>query len=295
MPHDPDKIRKFFESLSPEEIQELNNKNHEEHVRQSEVFKEGYAKDLCYLCGKSFKTISHVEPCLHWLLRRCKFRKKDFPKVFKKYSYHNIASFLRWCANQERLLSNINDLEDEKAKNKVISYSIKWKNIEWTFDCSKNDLSGHSGTKVDFPHYHFQMRIDGNRFISFNDFHIPFTDEDLFILSLKDEDWFHQDFGTIGSGMQDAVSIPLESILEHTTVAEDESEATYHFSTMIDASDNPLSGEEIWKMQQEAKQTGKSLSFIAQQRLQGRAKVQTMISPANSIPDIAKRTEHKKR
>lgn len=295
MTHDPEQIRKFFESLSPEEIQGLNNRNHEEHVRQSEAFKEGYANDKCYLCDKPFKTISHVDPCLHWLLRRCKFRKKDFPKLFEKYSYHNIASFLRWCANQERLLSNINDLEDEKTKNKVISYSIKWKNIEWTFDCSKNDLSGHAGTKVDFPHYHFQMRIDGNRFISFNDFHIPFTDEDLFTLSLKGEEWFYQDFGAIGSGMQEAVSVPLESILEHTTTTEDESEATYHFSTIIDASDNPLSGEEIWEMQQEAKRTGKSLSLIAQQRLQGRAKVQTMISPTDSIPDIAKRTEHKKR
>ena len=281
--------------MTPGQVQEINDKNHEEHVRQSEAFKEGYKRGVCYLCGKSFKTISHSTPCIHCLLRRCKFRKKDFPKVFNKYSYHNIAAFLRWCANQERFLSNVNDLEDEKALNKVLSYSIKWKNIEWTFDCSSNDYSGHPGTKADFPHYHFQMRIDGNRFISFNDFHIPLTDEDVFTLSLKSEDWFHQDFGGIGSGMQEAVSVSMEDILEHTTTTRSEDEATYHFSTMIDASENPLSGDEIYEMQQEAERTGKSFALIAQQRLQGRAKVQTIISPADSIPDIAKRTEHKRR
>ena len=295
MAHDPDKIREFFQSLSPAEIEAANQKNHEEHVKQVEAFKKGYESESCYLCGKPFKTISKDEPCLHWLLRRCKFRKNDFPKIFAKYNYYNIASFLRWCANQERMHSNINDLEDEKRKNKIISYTIKWKNIEWTFDCSANDYHGHDGTKMDFPHYHFQMRIDGKRFISFNDYHIPFTDEDLFNLSLSGEYWFHQNFGAVGSGMQEAVDIPLDDILEHTISSEDEAEATFHFSTIIDASENPISGEELAEMQEEAKRTGKSLSLIAQKRLQGRAKVQTTISPVDTIPDIASRTEHKRR
>jgi hypothetical protein len=295
MKHDPIEIKKFFDSLTREQIQELNEKNHQEHIRQSKAFEEGYSHEICYLCAKPFKTISNTEPCLHWLLRRCKFRKKDFSKIFSKYSYHNIAAFLRWCANQECFMANINDLEDEKTLSKVISYTIKWKNIEWTFDCSKNDFLGHKDTKADFPHYHFQMRIDGKRFIDFNDFHIPLTDEDVFHLSLKNEEWVHHNFGSIGSGMQDAVSIPVDDILEHANSVDNESDATYHFSTMIEALDSPLSGDEIYEMQQEAQRTGKSFALIAQQRLQGRAKVQTVISPAENIPDIAKRTEHKKR
>ena len=101
------------------------------------------------------------------------------------------------------------------------------------------------------------MQIDGQPFISFSDFHVPFTNDDLFTLSLSSEDWYHHDFGSIGSGMQDAVSVSMDKVLEHATTTEDESEATYHFSTIIDASENPLSGEEIYEIQQEAIRTGK--------------------------------------
>ena len=155
MQHDTEKYRQIFESMSPEEVEEMNRLNDEEHQRQVQAFKAGYEKGICYLCGKPFKTISKDNPCLHWLLRQCKFKKKDFPKVYEKYGYGNIAAFVRWCANQEKLLSNINDLDDERSERKVLSYTVKWKNIEWTFDCSKNDFDGHQGTSINYPHYHF--------------------------------------------------------------------------------------------------------------------------------------------
>lgn len=283
--------------MTPEEIKEMNRLNDEEHHRQAEAFKAGYKNDTCYLCNKPFKTISRDNPCLHWLLRQCKFKKKDFPEIYKKFGYGNIAAFIRWCANQERLLSNINDLEEEKSDRKVLSYTVRWKNIEWTFDCSKNDFEGHQGTSIDYPHYHFQMRIDGQQFINFNDYHVPFTDEDIFVLqnSMEQGDWFKQNFGAIGSGMQEAISFKLDDIIEHSVRSDKEDEATYHFSTIIDASDKPISGEEIYEIQQEAKRTGKSFAYVAQNRLKDRAKVQTVISPADSIPDIASRTEHKRR
>lgn len=297
MQQDTEKYRKIFENMSPEEIEEINRINDEEHQRQAQKFKSGYEKGICYLCNKSFKTISKESPCLHWLLRQCKFKKKDFPKIYEKYGYGNIAAFVRWCANQERLLSNINDLDDERSERKVLSYTVKWKNIEWTFDCSKNDFAGHQGTSINYPHYHFQMRIDGRQFINFNDFHVPFTEHDLFVLknSIEQADWFKQDFGVIGSGMQQAVSVEIDDILEYTTRSDDEDEAVYHFSTMIDARDNPISGEEIYEMQIEAEKTGKSFAYIAQKRLRERAIVQTVVSPADSVPDIASRTEHKRR
>ncbi|KKL99085.1 hypothetical protein LCGC14_1818010, partial [marine sediment metagenome] len=175
MRHDTEKYKKIFEGMSPEEIEEMNRLNDEEHQRQADAFRRGYEKGICYLCSKPFKTISKDKPCLHWLLRQCKFKKKHFPKVYEQYGYGNIASFVRWCANQERLLSSINDLDEEKDDRKMLSYTVKWKNIEWTFDCSKNDFNGHQGTSIDYPHFHFQMRIDGRQFINFNDFHIPFT------------------------------------------------------------------------------------------------------------------------
>ena len=297
MQHNTEQYRKIFEGMSPEEIEEINRLNVEEHERQREEFTKGYENNICYLCNKPFKTISKDNPCLHWLLRQCRFKKKDFPKIYEKYGYGNIAAFIRWCANQERFLSNINDLEDEKSDRKVLSYTVKWKNIEWTFDCSKNDFEGHQGTAIEYPHYHFQMRIGGRQFINFNDFHVPFSDEDLFVLrnSIEQGDWFKQDFGVIGSGMQDAVSVKLDDILEHSNRSDSEDEATYHFSTMIDASDNPISGEEIYEIQKEAERTGKSFAYVAQNRLKERANVQTIISPADSVPEIASRTEHKRR
>lgn len=296
MQHDTEKYRQIFESMSPEEIEEMNRKNDEEHQQQATAFKAGYEKGICYLCEKPFKTISKNNPCLHWLLRQCKFKKKDFPKIYAKYGYGNIAAFIRWCANQERLLSSINDLEEEKPDRKVLSYTVKWKNIEWTFDCSKNDLSGHHGTSIDFPHYHFQMRIDGRQFINFNDFHVPFTDQDVFVIknSLEQGDWFKQNFGTIGSGMQEAVSIDPELALEHMSNA-DEDDATYHLSTTIEAIDKPIPGELIDEIRQESLETGKSMTLIAKEKLKDIAVVKTVISPAGSIPDIASRSEHKRR
>lgn len=297
MKHDTEKYRNVFEKMSSEKIEEINRLNDEEHQRQAQAFKVGYKKDICYLCNKPFKTISKDDPCLHWLLRQCKFKKKDFPKIYEKYGYGSIAAFIRWCANQERLISNINDLEEERSDRKILSYTVKWKNIEWTFDCSKNDFEGHIGTSIDYPHYHFQMRIDGRQFINFNDFHVPFTDQDLFVLknTMEQSDWFKHDFGAIGSGMQDAVSVDFDDILEHTCRSDNEEEATYHFSTMIDARDSPISGEEIYQIQLEAERTGKSFAFLAQKKLKDRVKLNTIISPADSIPNIACRTEHKRR
>lgn len=295
MVHNPEKIQQFFESLSPEQIAEANKLDHEEHLRQVTEFRSAYVEGRCYLCGNAFDEKRNEDPCLHWLLGRAGVKKKQFPKVFDKYDYHNIAAFLRWCANAEKPLKNINDLLEEKSDRKVISYTIKWKNIEWTFDCSENDLAGHAGSHIDYPHFHFQMRIDGRQFINFNEFHFAFSDRDLFNLSLRAKPWFNHSFGAAGSGMQDAVSVDVNDVLEHTQPSLTEDDAQYHFSTVIDATDNPLTGEEIHEIAEEARRLKKSFAFVAQKRLQGRAKVQTVISAVDDIPDIAVRTEHKPR
>ena len=296
MEYDTEQIKKVFESMSPDEVKEMNRLQDEEHQKQAEAFKIGYKNNTCYICGKSFKTISKNNPCVHWLLRQCKFKTKDFPKVYEKFSYQNIASFIRWCANQERLLSNINDLDEEKSDRKIISYTVKWKNIEWTFDCTRNDFNGHKGTRSDFPHYHFQMRIDGKKFINFNDFHVPFSEHDIFTLRLQQEqsDWFKHGFGAIGSGMQEAVSVDPELLLEHMSNA-DEDDATYHISTIIEAVDKPIPGELIDEIRKESLKTGKSMTYLAKQKLEGIATVKSVITPADSLPDIAARTEHKRK
>ena len=295
MSYDPERLETFFRSLTPEQIQEGNRKNDEEHERQALAFRAAYVNDRCYLCGNAFDQIRSKDPCIHWLLRRAKFRKKDFPAIYGRFGYYNIAAFLRWCANQDAFLRNINDLEEEKADRKIISYTVKWKNIDWTFDCTENDLAGHGRDRSARPHYHFQMRIDGRQFINFNDFHVPFHDSDLFELGLRNKQWYRQGFGTIGSGMQEAVSASPEDVIEHTIPSVDENEAQYHLSTIVEARDSPIPGALLHEIFEEARRTGKSIAYIAQNRLRDLTDARIIVSLAESIPDIAARTENKPR
>lgn len=293
---DPEEFQKTIESLPPGELEKMNEEQHQAALDEYERFKEAYADDRCYLCGKPFKTISKDNPCIHWLLRRGKFKPKDFSKVYERFDYHQICSFLRWVANQDRFQGNINDLKDEKSEKKVFQTTIKWKNIEWTFDCSQSDYEGHGGKHSDFPHYHFQMRINGNQFINFSQHHVPFSKKDLFNLDLLQAkpELMNHNFGPGGSGMQEAVEIDPEEIVKNTTVSKSEDDATYHMQTMLEAGDEPISGDDIQAMIDESKRTGKPLSSLAGKYLGSGVKQKTIISPADSVPEIAKRKERKR-
>lgn len=141
------------------------------------------------------------------------------------------------------------------------------------------------------------MRIDGKPFINFNQHHIPFSKNDLFNLDLLQAkpELIKHNFGPGGSGMQEAVEIDPQQIAENTTVSESEDDATYHMQTMITAGDEAISGDDIQAMIDESKRTGKPLSALADQFLGKGVNKQTIISPANSVPEIAKRTERKRR
>jgi hypothetical protein len=56
---------------------------------------------------------------------------------------------------------NINDLADE-GTGKLVELTIKYKNLQWSFSCSDNDLSGHDGggEQSTRPHWHFQVFVD---------------------------------------------------------------------------------------------------------------------------------------
>ena len=95
------------QNLSQEESQAHFDRQRELYDKQYSAFIEHYEKDECYLCGKPFKTISNNQLCLHWLLRQCKFKKKDFPKITAKYDFYSISAFLRWVANAEAGTRNI--------------------------------------------------------------------------------------------------------------------------------------------------------------------------------------------
>ena len=293
----PKSFKEMIESLPAEELDRIHQLQHEQALDEYRRFKEHYERKECYLCRKPFKTLSKSAPCIHWLLRKGKFKAKDFSKVYQAFDYHQISSYLRWVANQKRFQGNINDLVDEKGERKIIQTTIKWNNIEWTFDCSKADYEGHGGGNSSFPHYHFQMRIDGKQFINFNKHHIPFSEKDLFNLDLvhQSPDLVKHSFGPGGSGMQDAVEVDPELILQNTVATENEDEATYHMQTIVMAEDEPIKGEDLQALIEESRTTGKPMANLLSKHLGDGAKVNTIISPVDSIPDIAKRTERKRR
>ena len=293
---DADLFKKMLNKLPGGELSRLNQLQHKQDMDEYLEFKEHYEKDECYLCGKPFKVISKNKPCLHWLLRRCKFKAKDFSKIYHQYDYHQISSFLRWVANQERFQGNINDLLDEKSENSLFEVTMKWKNIEWTFNCSRNDYSGHDGGNSNYPHYHFQMRIDNKQFINFSQHHLPFSRKDLFYFDIKQQNpelIRHSLSG--GAGMQDAGEADPLAIIKHATLAENEEDATYYMQAMVIARDKPLNVDDIQTMMAESHDTGKPVAGLADKYLGDSAEIQTIISPVGTIPDIAKRTRLRKK
>ncbi len=289
-------------SLSQEESQAHFEQQREQYEKEYSAFIYHYEKDECYLCGKPFKTISKNEPCLHWFLRQCKFKKKDFPKITAKYDFYNISAFLRWVANAEAGIKNINNLKEESSERKLFEITIKWKNIEWTLDCSKNDFEGHKGSKTDFPHWHFQMRVDGNQFINFNDYHIQFSKDDQLKLVLESDpdSGFLHTFGPGGQGMQehmDRFSDNPDEFIENAITTSEPEDGAIHMQSIVKGSKGGISGDKINETLEMARNTGKTLAHCFRDVLADDENVSISIiaSPAESVPEIAKRTERKRR
>ncbi|MCZ7837533.1 hypothetical protein LRB91_01540 [Leclercia adecarboxylata] len=296
---DESRVLERFSSLSEDDLQSMNERMHQKTQEEYSRFEASYRNDECYLCGKPFSTISKDAPCLHWLLRRCKFKPKDIKLIYSKFGYTNVAAFLRWCANIEKPLVNINDITFEMKEGKIISNTIKWKNIERTFDCSESDFKGHPNSASDFPHYHFQMRIDGRQFINFNSYHLPFTREDIFALTMSRQypDKFIYNFGEQGEGMGMAMELvgTDPDVLEDMTRTTDENEAVYHLSTTVLAAEGEtISGDLLAELIEQSNKTGEPVSSLLHKHMSPSTVVRTYVSPSDNTPEITPRTEHKK-
>lgn len=283
-------------SLSNKVVDDCNKQMFEQHKEEYQEFLSFYEKDECYICKKSFKTISKDKPCLHWLLRKCKFKNKDFKLIANKFGYFQISVYLRWVANSEKFQVNINDLVDEKTEKKVFQSTIKWKNIEWSFDCAEGDLAGHEGAHLDFPHYHFQMTIDKRPFIKYNSNHNKFTQQDLSNIYAAKEHDVKLYYGAFAEGMQDAVSVPPEKIIERSHVREIGEENTGAFSfTSIISNPDGIDMDIVQDAMDESRKTKKPFQSILNEKLKDDTNIATIITPSDNVPEIAKRTEHYKK
>ncbi len=291
-------IRNFFDSLSPEQIEEGNRKQLEENKRLFEEFSSAYKQGNCSLCNLPLSEFFPSKPCFHWFLRPHGIKKKHFQKYLSSpIGFFRFDSYIRWIANLKSPFKNINDLRSEMNPAKVMEYTIRYMNIEWSISIGKTDRQGHPNTKnANFPHFHIQMKVDNNVFIKFNDFHIPFSDEDIFHLrSLEEAPDKAVLKNTFGQGMSiiedDVLLKQLDKLMTRT---DDLENATFNTRTLIQMPEGEtMDGEILSKAFKESEETGIPVRHILKKYFP-QASFMTEITPGDNVPEISKRTTPRK-
>ena len=238
----------------------------------------------------------HDKPCFHWLLNPKGFKKKYFPILYANYGFHQLEAYLRWLANTEAPVRNINDLFIEKGPSKEVAVTIKYKNMEWSFSCSKGDFEGHKDKNDGkYPHYHFQMKYEGRVIINYGGFHIPFNIDDELIFAIKNGeiDRLKYDY-SYGAGMQCIIDrYEPERMLELMIAENSIDNGQFHLSTYIEAEPGTtISGNDIANLIIESKESGVPLAKLVQKI--NNTRITTVITPGPDIPRIAERKPRKK-
>lgn len=234
--------------LTQKQIEEHNQKEILNYQKNLDEFKKNYSLNICSLCNKKLDFFDEEVFCLHWFLIPNGIRKKHFKKHLNKpLSYFNLETQLKWFATIENPIKSINDLSIDK-KTKLKEITIIYKNIEWSINYGITDLEGHKNSlNGNFPHYHIQIMIDNKPFIKFNDFHIPFTKYDLYLLKLiennKEEIDVYDDYGKGASQLVDPEF--LELLLENVTVSKDKNKSLINTRTIVTRPNGQLISQEI--------------------------------------------------
>jgi hypothetical protein len=290
----------FMASLPPEEIARVNELNRKDAAEQHKKFSESFKAGQCSFCGNALTAFDAAKPCRHWLLKPEGVRKEHIEQIAAQFSWGILENYLRWVANEEAFAKNINDLADE-GTGKLLELTIKYKNLEWSFSCGESDLTGHDGggEHSKQPHWHFQMYVDGNPFVRYNDFHLPLSEADAGFL-----EFMLANPGKVrrrlagGAGMNEVLN---ESMLDQLVTmgrsgtTEDETEsAPIKLDTIIMAEPGKtISGEDIHNLIQQAQAEG----VTATSKLRGlkNVSVQTFLSPGPGVVRQAPRSGRKRR
>lgn len=292
------KVSSFLNSLSKDRILELNERIRRDSDKAYRKFKKKLKKGKCFLCGKLLTDFTLNNPCMHWLLRPEGFDKKHSKLIFDKFNYLRIQSYFRWIANTEIPAGNINDLQEEKNPDKVFEYTIRYKNLEWSFSCGKGDLAGHNfrfSEDAKKPHYHFQMRIDGRPFIDYRNHHIPFTAEDLWhlpiILGMVENAGYANYHG---AGMEDMMSnVDPEDLLASMRKSDGEQDGVYNLQTLVEAEPGKfISGEDLAEVFKKHKETGIPIARLIRD-IKNIGNATTYITPGPLVPKQAGRESGK--
>lgn len=225
------------------------------------------------------------------------FKKRHFPILFTEKAYHQLEAYVRWVANTDQPLKNINDLVEGHESKNVIESTIRYKNLEWSFSCSKNDFAGHKDAHDGkCPHYHFQMKENGNVVINYNGFHVPFHDYDFFCFDIKDGKFEKIKAQHIeGASVQTFFNnISPEEMLDNAKNVDDIDTAILNMQTLIMADPGTtISGDQLADLFSESKKTGVPMAKLLQklENVSG----QTYITSGPGVPEIAERTPNRKR
>lgn len=296
-PYKDKNLKKFLNSIPQEEIDKQTQLQDEENKRVYKEFIENLNIGKCFICNEQMNSFVENKPCFHWFTNPKGIKKKFFEPYLKNpIGFFKLDSYFRWLANSENFITNINDLKDETSSTSFLETTYKYKNIEWAFSIGYTDKEGHPNAQVGAePHYHIQMKVDNFVFLKFNDFHIPFSDEDLFNLELFEQagdivKWEHSHGVGIGI-LEDEKA--LEIIDNISTIAENVENAIFNRQTFVEAPEGQtISGELIQQAINESKQTKQPIGKILQ-RLLTDAKITTIITPSDVVPNMTKRSGKK--
>ncbi|MCF8496201.1 MAG: hypothetical protein K9G62_05995 [Alphaproteobacteria bacterium] len=286
----------FLASLPESERNKISQENIRDTEQEHQDFRTSFRARHCYLCQKSISSFYPELPCLHWLLRPSGFKKNDFLAIVEKYGFFQMQSYLRWVANEGSFARNINDLKDE-GTGKLFEVTIKYKKLEWSFSCSENDYSGHEKSEhFKHPHYHFQMRIDSQPFINYNDFHLPFRDYEIITIeAIKTAPHIVKGRFTFGEGIGDVLTQDtVETIVTSSLSTKTTNDAAFKIDTLIMADEGQtISGEDVYQIFEKAKKNGVTVASLAHEIPNASARV--VVSPGPGVVGQALRSGRRKK
>lgn len=296
-PYKNQDLRKYIESIPQDVVDEKTRLQDEENKRVYAEFINGLKNGTCFLCNEKMDEFVAEKPCFHWFTYPKGIKKKYFKKYLENpIGFFQLDSYFRWLANTEKPIGNINDLKDETSNTSYLETTYKYKNIEWAFSIGHTDLEGHKDKTVgEIPHYHIQMKVDNRIFLKFNDYHIPFSDGDLFTIELLEQASNKVKMGhSFGHGMsilEDEEN--LEIFDDAMQITEDVENAPFNRQTLIQAPEGQTISEEmIQQAIEESKRTKQPIGKIMQ-RLMSDVKIVTFISPGEGVPKMTKRSGKK--
>ncbi len=139
------------------------------------------------------------------------------------------------------------------------------------------------------------MKVNDNIFLRFNDFHIPFSDDDFYFFELfnqlSDKFLLNHSYGMGMSVLEDEDN--LQILDENLSITNDFDNATFNRQTLIIAPEGEtISGELIIQAMTESQETKEPLSKVLE-RLRGNLIIKVHLSPGDGVPKMTKRSGKK--